>query len=155
MECFTFFFLLCFFSPHFRFLSPCHNPKPLIFTWQRRGSAAACLICSRPHVFFTNCSHISFSFPVLLQRKTIKKPQMGATVHWSHPWLRRPSQFISLTVSASARICWNRCLLILTACCLPQSVGQQVTNAHIPMRTHGHTCTTHSAMLWWLWSMCV
>lgn len=62
---------------------------------------------------------------------------MGAAVNL-RPWLRLPSQFISLTVSASARICWNRCLLILTACCLPQSVGQQVTNAHIPMRTQGH-----------------
>lgn len=123
----------------FPFLSPRQSPKPLIFTWQWGGSTAACLICSRPHVFFTNCSHISFSFLLLLRRKTIRKPQMGAIVHWSHPWLRLPSQFISLTVSASARICWNRCLLILTACCLPQSVGQQVTNAHIPMRTHGHT----------------
>ena len=126
------------------FLSPCHNPKPAIFTWKWGGSPAACLICSRPRVFFTNCSHISFSFPLLLQRKTIRKPQMWGPQYTLASRLRSPSQFISLTVSASARIHWNRCLLILTACCSPQSVGWQVTNAHTPMRTHGHTHThTH------------
>lgn len=141
-------------APFFPFCLLVTTQSHLYLHGRRGGSTAACLICSRPHVFFTNCSHISFSFPVLLLRKTIRKPQMGATVHWSHPWLRLPSQFISLTVSASARICWNRCLLILTACCLPQSVGQQVTNAHIPTRTHKHT-QTYAANPPWLWSMCV
>lgn len=134
---------ICSFLPCFPFLSPCHNPKPLLFTWNWGGSTAACLICSRPHVFSTNCSHISLSFPLLLQRKTIRKPQMGAIVHWSHPWLQLLSQFILVTVSVTARICWNICLLILTACCLPQSVGQEVTNAHIHTRTHTHTIDPH------------
>lgn len=142
--CFTYFFL-AFSDPPFFF--SLLTPPNLTYIHVAGESAAVCLICSWPHVFFTNCSHISFSCPVLLQRKTIKKPQMGANVH-SHPWLQHPSQFFSLTVSASARICWNRCLLILTACCLSQSVGQQVTNAHMPMRayarshthTHTHSC---------------
>lgn len=126
------------FLPSLPFISPRHDLKPPVFTWKSGGGGGAFLIQSRPHLFFRNCSHMSFSFPLLFHRRTIRKAQMGGTIPWSHPWLRLPSQFVSLTVSAPASICWNRCLLILTACCLPQSVGQQVTNAHIPMRTHGH-----------------
>lgn len=125
------------FLPCFPFLSPCHNPEPLLFRWNWGGSAAACLICSRPHVFSTNCSHISLSFPLLLERKTIRKPQMGAIVHWSHPWLQLPSQFILVTESLSLPGFAGTCAFLFwqPAACLSQ-LGRR---SQMLICTWGHT----------------
>lgn len=92
--------------------------------------------CSIPnlqqtHVFFTNCSHISFSFPLLLQRKTIRKPQMETTVH-------------SSLASASLPLYLTNCL------CLCQNLLEQMPSYFDGLllasvsRTAGHKCShTH------------